>query len=215
MPRGRPRLDAETKAARRKDSLQRYASKWVANAAWHLTLPYTLPLKTRNQQKLRDAARARMQSEVSSEQRLRIKASAAKYRERKRKEIRQAAKIRRAELYIEENSAEAYDEQQQRGHMAKTQKLHEGRPAPSRPRALLRKRFDPHEILTENQIRCRALRSCGLEEDNGEDSDEDLPRGVCGCDRTECQLTHKNETADRKEWKIFHVKYRQQLEHGF
>ncbi|KAJ7618256.1 hypothetical protein DFH06DRAFT_1342526 [Mycena polygramma] len=200
MARGRPRLDAETKAARRKESLQRYAAK--------------------NQEKLRDAARARMQvlraeSDVTSEQRLRIKASAAKYRERKRKEIRQAAKLRRAESYIEDNGLEAYDEQQQRGHMAKTQKLHEGRPAPARPRAPLRNRFDPREILTENQIRCRALRSCGFEEDNGDDSDEDLPRGMCGCDRTECQLTHKNETADRKEWKKFHVKYRQELEHGF
>ncbi|KAJ7622790.1 hypothetical protein DFH06DRAFT_1340672 [Mycena polygramma] len=185
MPRGRPRLDAETKAARRKDSLRRYAAK------------------------------LREESEMTSDQRLRIKASAAKYRERKRKDIRQAAKLRRAESYINDNSLEAFEEQQQRGHMAKTQKLHEGRPTPARPRPALRKRFDPAEILTDNQIRCRALRSCGLEEDNGDDSDEGLPRGICGCDRTECQLMHKNEMADRKDWKLFHLKYRQELENGF
>jgi hypothetical protein len=102
--------------------------------------------------------------------------------------------------------------------MVKTQKKHEGRPPPPRPRAphlvtgRPRQRFDPHEVLTENQKRCRALRADGFEEDNGEDSDADVPPGMCGCDRTECQLIHKNETAKRKEWKIFHIKYAHELE---
>ncbi|KAJ7684867.1 hypothetical protein DFH06DRAFT_1313242 [Mycena polygramma] len=150
-----------------------------------------------------------------SDRREGAKAAAAKYRERNREQIRAADRVRRAKRYIESHGLEAFDEKEDRAHMSKTQKLHEGQSVPARPRPPLRKRFNPAEILTENQRRCRALRSCGLEDDNGADSDEDLPRGMCGCDKTECQLLHKNESADRKEWKLFHIKYRQELEHGF
>ncbi|KAJ6504321.1 hypothetical protein C8R47DRAFT_1210388 [Mycena vitilis] len=150
-----------------------------------------------------------------SDRRERANATAAKYRERNRKQIRAADRVRRARRYIKTHGLEAFEEKEDRGHMSKTQKLHEGESVPARPRPPLRKRFDPSEILTENQRRCRALRSCGLEDDNGADSDEDLPRGMCGCDRTECQLLHKNESKDRKEWKLFHIKYRQELERGF
>ncbi|KAJ7020765.1 hypothetical protein C8F04DRAFT_1274601 [Mycena alexandri] len=69
------------------------------------------------------------------------------------------------------------------------------------------RRYDPNEVLTANQIRCRALRRDQLELDNGDDSDEDVPPGMCGCVRTQCQLLHKNETQSRKDWKIFHLKY--------
>ncbi|KAJ7731413.1 hypothetical protein B0H16DRAFT_1733352 [Mycena metata] len=30
-----------------------------------------------------------------------------------------------------------------------------------------------------------------------------VPEGMCSCDRTECQEMHRNETAKRREWKIF------------
>ncbi|KAJ7660347.1 hypothetical protein DFH06DRAFT_1326477 [Mycena polygramma] len=132
-----------------------------------------------------------------------------------RPQIRAADRVRRAKRYIDAHGLEAFDEKEDRAVMSKTQKLHEGQSVPARPRPPLRKRFNPSEILTENQRRCRALRSCGLEDDNSADSDEDLPRGMCGCDKTECQLLHKNESEDRKEWKKFHIKYRQELEHGF
>jgi hypothetical protein len=113
--------------------------------------------------------------------------------------------------------------------MVKTQKRHEGRapegrlsPRPrlsrvltTRPRKPRKPLINMDEILTENQKRCRALRRCGFEEDNGEDSDADLPPGVCGCELTECQRSHKNETKDRKDWKLFHLKYAKELEGGF
>ncbi|KAJ7022887.1 hypothetical protein C8F04DRAFT_1272080 [Mycena alexandri] len=67
--------------------------------------------------------------------------------------------------------------------------------------------WDPNEVLSENQKRCRMLRRSGLEDDNGEDSDADLPPGTCGCDNTMCQRAHKNESAKRKDWKRFHLQY--------
>ncbi|KAJ6449024.1 hypothetical protein C8R47DRAFT_1230812 [Mycena vitilis] len=221
MPRGRPPKDPETKATRRQAALQRYATK--------------------NADSLRASARSRMQAlrsrraldEVDNDgpsaQSLRAKASAAKYRESHREGIREADRLRRARSYIKEHGVEAFDEKRGRGYMTKTQKLHEGHSPAARVRPPLRKRlddapamrppfrkrFDPHEVLTENQKRCRALRACRFEEDNGDDSDEDLPPGTCGCDRTECQRLHKNETKDRHEWKIFHLKYAKELEAGF
>ncbi|KAJ7684887.1 hypothetical protein DFH06DRAFT_1118541 [Mycena polygramma] len=194
-----PPLDPDAKRQRRQEALRRYAAN--------------------NRESLRASARARMQilqrDGGPSDRREGAKAAAAKYRERNREQIRAADRVRRAKRYIESHGLEAFDEKEDRAHMSKTQKLHEGQSVPARPRPPLRKRFNPAEILTENQRRCRALRSCGLEDDNGADSDEDLPRGMCGCDKTECQLLHKNESADRKEWKLFHIKYRQELEHGF
>ncbi|KAJ7024744.1 hypothetical protein C8F04DRAFT_1270014 [Mycena alexandri] len=55
--------------------------------------------------------------------------------------------------------------------------------------------------------RCRMLRRCGLEDDNGEDSDADLPLGMCGCDNTMCFKIHKNESFKRLDWKRFHLEY--------
>ncbi|KAJ7913297.1 hypothetical protein B0H13DRAFT_1873979 [Mycena leptocephala] len=153
-----------------------------------------------------------------SELRLRACASGAKYRETHRDKIREADKLWRAKLYISAHGAEAFDEKQDHPHLVKTQRRHEGRPPPRRPglSSLPRKpRFNPHEVLTENQKRCRALRWCGFEEDNGEDSDVDLPPGICGCEQTECQRMHKNETKDRKDWKTFHLKYAKEIEAGF
>jgi hypothetical protein len=121
-------------------------------------------------------------------------------------------------LYISAHGAEAFDEKQDRPHLVKTQRRHEGRPPPRRPglSSLPRKpRFNPHEVLMENQKRCRALRRCGFEEDNREDSDADLAPGICGCEQTECQRMHKNETKDRKDWKAFHLKYAKEIEAGF
>lgn len=63
------------------------------------------------------------------------------------------------------------------------------------------------EVPTKNQRRTRELRGLRLEENNGEDSDTDLPPGMCGCARTECQREHKNETQNRRDWKVFHSKY--------
>lgn len=104
--------------------------------------------------------------------------------------------------------------------MAKTQKRYEGRPPPRRPvrpeeerrRAARQRDRRREEDLTENQKRCHMLRSAGFEEDNGEDSDLDLPPGICGCVRTECQEPHKNETKKRKEWKVFHLQCVKELE---
>ncbi|KAJ7695519.1 hypothetical protein B0H16DRAFT_1750695 [Mycena metata] len=64
--------------------------------------------------------------------------------------------------------------------------------------------YDPDEVVTENQRRCRMLRRCRLEEDNGDDSDEELPPGMCGCNHPECQRMHKNKSRERKEWKCLH-----------
>ncbi|KAJ7024563.1 hypothetical protein C8F04DRAFT_1270102 [Mycena alexandri] len=61
--------------------------------------------------------------------------------------------------------------------------------------------YDPKAVVTANQKRCRALRRCGLEDDNGEDSDADLPPGMCGCDNPMCMRLHKNESKKRREWK--------------
>ncbi|KAJ6518048.1 hypothetical protein C8R47DRAFT_1062602 [Mycena vitilis] len=233
MPRGRPPLDAETKAARtqgdastiRLKSASNYSGMGTSYARRHergcrrTVSVYGYSSNSETLLRLRE----RPKEDEPPELQLRKRASAAKYRESAltttvdshRKEILRADRLRRAKSYIDTNGLEAFDEKEQRGQMSKTQKSNEGRPAYARQRVPPHKRFNPQEILTDNQIRCRALRSCGLEEDNGDDSDEDLPRGMCGCDRTECQLLHKNETADRKEWKLFHIKYRQELENGF
>ncbi|KAJ7724199.1 hypothetical protein B0H16DRAFT_1472470 [Mycena metata] len=61
--------------------------------------------------------------------------------------------------------------------------------------------YDANAVVTANQKRCRALRRCGLEEDNGEDSDADLPPGMCGCENPTCRRLHKNESKKRREWK--------------
>ncbi|KAJ7768833.1 hypothetical protein B0H16DRAFT_1452764 [Mycena metata] len=63
------------------------------------------------------------------------------------------------------------------------------------------------EVPTKNQQRTRELWGLRLEENNGEDSDTDIPPGMCGCARTECQREHKNETQNRRDWKVFHLKY--------
>ncbi|KAJ7168434.1 hypothetical protein C8R46DRAFT_1033681 [Mycena filopes] len=180
MPPGRPPLDAETKAKRRQESLQRYALK--------------------NQESLRAAARTRMQAlrgQATEEEvklrRRRAQASGAKYREgyglsRRRHRRRSGGGLR--------------------GDASSRSRK---RPRARAPHPFLRHRYDPKEVLTQNQKRCRALRASGLEEDNGEDSDADIPPGMCGCDMSECQLPHKNETAKRKDWKIFHLKYAKEL----
>ncbi|KAJ7029956.1 hypothetical protein C8F04DRAFT_1187131 [Mycena alexandri] len=148
---------------------------------------------SKNKESLREAARGRMKqlrarnSEIvvsegmTPQHVLRARACRAVYRER---------------ALLNKDGAEALDEHIQRPYMAKTQKRHEGRPPP-------RKLKPP----TENQRRCRALRAMGLEEDNSDDSDEDVPEGMCGCDRTECQKTHRNETAKRRDWKDFELRY--------
>ncbi|KAJ7807049.1 hypothetical protein B0H13DRAFT_1929236 [Mycena leptocephala] len=219
MPRGRPPLDPETKAKRRQEALQRYADKYG-----YLSPQTNRDAASKKRDSLRASARLRMQSLRSrpatsvtglpSEQVLRARALAARYRERHvhpslfndpisffpshREKIQAADTLHRAKTYIKKNGSEAFDEKLQRPHMA--------------PHAV--RRFDPKEVLTDNQKRCRGLRADGFEEDNGDDSDEDLPPGMCGCDRTDCQLTHKNETENRKEWKRFHLKYGRELEGG-
>ncbi|KAJ7021077.1 hypothetical protein C8F04DRAFT_1274146 [Mycena alexandri] len=125
---------------------------------------------------------------------LRARTARAAYREKHRKEIRVAETLRRHTAYLEKNGAEALDERMQCPLTARTQKRHEGRP----PR-----RIPP----TKNQRRCRALRRIGFEEDNGEDSDDDIPEGMCGCDRHECQKSHRNETQKRRDCRIFELKY--------
>ncbi|KAJ7038826.1 hypothetical protein C8F04DRAFT_1179494 [Mycena alexandri] len=189
MPRGRRPLDAETKAKNRQDTLRRYAAK--------------------NRETLRLAARTRMQavrafnSEIvvsegcTPKHSLRARASDAKYRERQ---------------YLEKHGTETLDEQMQRRHLTKTQKRHEGRPPTGRPTSAALLCWRAHRAMeleetTPNQRRCRTLRAMHLEEDNGDDSDEDLAEGICGCDRSECQLLHRNETQKRRDWKAFHLKY--------
>ncbi|KAJ7834172.1 hypothetical protein B0H13DRAFT_2370001 [Mycena leptocephala] len=237
MARGQRPLDAETKAKHRQDSLQRYASKCVASAS--VPNIQLLIIVGRNSESLRSAARehsrrlrARQREEVIADgepsiQRLRARASAARYREKHREEIRATDTLRRAKAYLVANGTEAFDEKIARPQMAKTQKRHEGRPPPQKPRVaqkygdapraalgpclLSRKRCATETPLTENQRRCRGLRASGFEDNNGEDSDADLPPGMCGCDLTECQRMHKNESAARKDWKIFHLKYAKEL----
>ncbi|KAJ7834679.1 hypothetical protein B0H13DRAFT_2369766 [Mycena leptocephala] len=211
MTRGRPALEPEVKAERRKETLRRYAAKNRDS----------LRLAARERMKL---LRARSTEEMTegetSNARLRARVSAAKYREAHRDKIRAGDALRRAESYLTTHGAEAFDEKQNRPHMVKTQKRHEGgrrcvsfvkfRSTTRWPR-LPQTPTKPPRGLTPNQKRCRALRRSGFEEDNGEDSDADLPPGMCGCDLTECQRTHKNETKDRKDWKIFHLKYAHEL----
>ncbi|KAJ7142164.1 hypothetical protein C8R46DRAFT_1233199 [Mycena filopes] len=201
MPRGRRPLDAKTKARNRQESLKRYAAKWVALARAFVRIVVHPQLITllRNQEKLRDAARERMQllrtrnSEIIVSQGCtpkhvqRARASAATYREK---------------ALLEKDGTEALDERIQRPHMARTQKLHEGRPPPRKPRP-----SKWNQPMTENQRRCRTLRALGFEEDNGDDSDADIPAGMCGCDRTECQKMHPNETEKRRSWKSFELRY--------
>ncbi|KAJ7923743.1 hypothetical protein B0H13DRAFT_1864548 [Mycena leptocephala] len=182
MPSGRPPLDAETKARNRKESLQRYAAK---SASQDLILQYSLRLAAQERMKFKQFGRHR-------------------------DKIREADTLRRAKSYITAHGAEAFDEKKEvltsLKHRNGTKDVRLRKPRPNQGSALVphRPRYNPHEVLTENQKRCRALRQCGLEEDNGEDSDADLPPGICGCDRTECQRMHKNETKDHNDWKIFH-----------
>ncbi|KAJ7027248.1 hypothetical protein C8F04DRAFT_1189685 [Mycena alexandri] len=86
-----------------------------------------------------------------------------------------------------------------------TKKLKSNAGTPLNPWSSRRPRYDPNAVITPNQKRCRALRRSGLEDDNGEDSDADLPPGFCGCDSTFCQRLHKNESQNRKDWKRFHL----------
>ncbi|KAJ7673157.1 hypothetical protein DFH06DRAFT_1123888 [Mycena polygramma] len=166
---------------------------------------------TRNQESLREAAHMRMQGLRSTRGATSdgVRAAHAKYRDKHRAKIRDADRVRRAKLYIEAHGAEAFDEKQDRHYMKVTQKRHEGR-VPERARAP--QRVNRKEVLTDNQKRCRALRTMGFEEDNGQDLDEDLGEGMGGCERTKCQRAHKNETQDRRNWKAFHIKYANELE---
>ncbi|KAJ7604347.1 hypothetical protein DFH06DRAFT_1349481 [Mycena polygramma] len=204
MAPGRPALDPETKATRRQASLRRYAEKYtVFGSRRHLSGSDIF--STRNRDSLRDAARLRMQAlrartagattEQRAQQRLKANGAAAKYRETAK--IRKADIVRRAKPYIAAHGSEAFNEKQERAYMKITQKRHEGRPILERARSTKHKhRHNPREVLTDNQKRCRALRAMGFEEDNGDNSDEELLEGVCGCDRTECQRAHVIYTAE-------------------
>ncbi|KAJ7707995.1 hypothetical protein B0H16DRAFT_1481456 [Mycena metata] len=216
MTRGKPRLDAETKANNRKESLQRYASK--------------------NREHLRESAQARMRVKLDyglDRQKLWSQRGGPRNIESKRAPVappivkgiarkfarRTPYAVRLLRAYLKENGGEALDEKLQRSVMNKSQKRHEGHPPEPRPTAWIEQRRNPwleqrhlhflnrHERLTDNQRRCRALRAMGFEEDNGDDSDTDIPEGMCGCDRTECQETHRNETAKRRERKSFEARY--------
>ncbi|KAJ7836176.1 hypothetical protein B0H13DRAFT_2368970 [Mycena leptocephala] len=177
MTRGRPALEPEVKAERRKETLRRYAAKNRDS----------LRLAARERMKL---LRARSTEETTegetSNARLRARVSAAKYREAHRDKIRAGMHYGGpSKSYLTTHGAEAFDEKQNRPHMVKTQKRHEGRPPLRQLRKVSlddtlatpprRPRRNPHEDLTPNQKRCRALRRSGFEEDNGEDSDADLP----------------------------------------
>ncbi|KAJ7711016.1 hypothetical protein B0H16DRAFT_1480647 [Mycena metata] len=185
MARGQRPLDADVKAERRQASLRLYASK--------------------NREKLRLAARERMEAlrafnsgiVVSQGQvpkhRLRARATDAKYRDSHREQIQAANKLCRETSTAQKPSTNNCSARNWQGLRSATKDR----------RALLESLEEP----TENQQWCRALRKMGLEEDNGDDSDEDLPEHVCGCDLSECQRPLRNETERRKSWKRFHLKY--------
>ncbi|KAJ7887721.1 hypothetical protein B0H13DRAFT_2342316 [Mycena leptocephala] len=200
MPPGPPPLDPEVKAKRRKETLQRYAAKYASSSRQIQSLSKRSYTGTESLfvQLQNHACKPCVGARLKPQQKMRLQ----------KPEYALGLPLHDIER--------AFDEKQQRSHMSKTQKKHGGRPPPPRPRAAHlvapRRRFNPKEVLTENQKRCRALRADGFEEDNGDDSDEDVPPGMCGCDRTECQLMHKNETMNRKEWKLFHLKYANELE---
>ncbi|KAJ7889252.1 hypothetical protein B0H13DRAFT_1888087 [Mycena leptocephala] len=162
----------------------------------------------RNRDSLRLAARERMKLLRStnldkttpegdiSEMRVRARASAAKIP--REDSTGTGTAFGQRILFVEQ--IEAFNEKEERPQFVKTQKRHEGRPpqrkahaVPNhRPGVVSRKpRYNPREVLTENQKRCRTLRQCGFEEDNDDDSDADLPPGTCGCDKTECQRMHR------------------------
>ncbi|KAJ7143249.1 hypothetical protein C8R46DRAFT_1233025 [Mycena filopes] len=187
MPPGRPALDADAKRQRRQEALQRYAAK--------------------NAESLRAAARTRMRTLRATadeaqrrRQRQAARSSAATYRQKHRAEIREADALRR-------ETALKVQEEEHRARRLARQAERRKKPPRAAPHPFLRRRYDPKEVLTANQKRCRALRASGLEDDNGDDSDEDIPPGMCGCNLSECQLLHKNESAKRKDWKIFHLKH--------
>ncbi|KAJ7601975.1 hypothetical protein DFH06DRAFT_1351785 [Mycena polygramma] len=213
MARGRPPLDAETKASRRKAALHRYTTKYGWTIPWRLSLSTT---QERREVALADQLKGylsrRRSVPADEEARARALASAARYREKNRDKIRDTARARRATSYLAAHGADVLDERQERRRSAKTQQRHQGRLPPAPPPLRRQRRSDAEEDLTANQKRCRALRQCGFEEDNREDSDADLPPGMCGCELTECQRSHKNETQDRRDWKIFHIKYAKELQ---
>ncbi|KAJ7679525.1 hypothetical protein DFH06DRAFT_1121208 [Mycena polygramma] len=210
MARGRPPLDAETKAARRKESLLRYA----AASAPETRAPGSCSYRLQERRPIAPGSSSQDENAESSEAHACALASAARYRERNRDKIREVDRVRRAELYLRAHGADALDERQDRRRLVRTHQRHRGRLPPPLPAHPPRQRNtrNAREVLTANQKRCRALRRSGFEEDNGEDSDTDLAPGICGCDLTECQRDHKNETQDRRDWKNFHLKYAKELE---
>ncbi|KAJ7615787.1 hypothetical protein DFH06DRAFT_1145824 [Mycena polygramma] len=226
MARGRPPLDAETKASRRKAALHRYTTKY----GW--TIPWRLSLST-TQERREVASGCPNSDEISrrSIEGVSIKATlgpggrrsagsrASLCRQIQGKKPGQdsghsssASGYVRTGSYLAAHGADVLDERQERRRSAKTQQRHQGRLPPAPPPLRRQRRSDAEEDLTANQKRCRALRQCGFEEDNREDSDADLPPGMCGCELTECQRSHKNETQDRRDWKIFHIKYAKELQ---
>ncbi|KAJ6488278.1 hypothetical protein C8R47DRAFT_1216079 [Mycena vitilis] len=161
MPLGQHAPHSDIKTERRRESLARYAEK------------HRESLRASACERMRRlrAARAGGSERSVSKARRRAKASAARYRDTHRDEIRARDRLRRAKAILVDEGVESLNEKLERPYMRRTQQRHEGRPPPRRPRTR-------PDDLTENQKRCRALRACGFEEDNGEDSDEDLPPGI-------------------------------------
>ncbi|KAJ7114708.1 hypothetical protein C8R44DRAFT_880791 [Mycena epipterygia] len=115
----RPRLDAETKLARRREALSRYAA--------------------RHAKKLRTGAKERMRKlraePPTQRQKDNKRAAGKKYCEKHRDAINMADALRRAKKCVEQDGVEAYNELVQRPLMAKTQRKHERRAPAPRPKS--------------------------------------------------------------------------------
>ncbi|KAJ7140730.1 hypothetical protein C8R44DRAFT_726453 [Mycena epipterygia] len=153
MTRGRKALSIQVKAQHRKATLERYAEK--------------------NREKLREAARLRMQrttvpdilrrvrAEIANSDdktrrghRVKAQQAAATYREKNREEIRAADTMRRASRCIEQEGLQAFDKKASPKSMGRAQRHHEqSKSLPTRPKKpqSLPKKPKRHDKLPEEQ----------------------------------------------------------------
>ncbi|KAJ7613327.1 hypothetical protein DFH06DRAFT_1344797 [Mycena polygramma] len=185
MARGRPPLDAETKATRRKVTLHRYAAKYGWTVYGFLSTP-------RTQECGEIVSGCSKSDEIPLPPDIEKETGTQFGTEIECVGQRRTFALTVPMLWTKDKSAAA------------ARRHNNGTRAVYRPRL--------HRLPAGGSKRCRALRQCGFEEDNGEHSDADLPPGICGCYLTECQRSHKNETQDRRDWKTFHVRYAKELQ---
>ncbi|KAJ7106236.1 hypothetical protein C8R44DRAFT_745310 [Mycena epipterygia] len=138
----RPRLDAETKLARRQQALQRYSAKLVPQSVTGDVKILTSAF--RHKKKLRTSAQQRMQRKPRVRKKPSTPAqqdakrnSAKKYREKHRGKIQATDALRRAKKCIEQDGLEVLEERVQCPLIVKMQCKHEGRAPPPCPQTTI------------------------------------------------------------------------------